>query len=126
VVHTEIDLQRRLVVHTLTGKLTLNAGLEDELKAYDQSGYEPGFGIVWDLRGGETMIALHDMANLDSNIFKHINENRVGGRTAWVISSTFEESMVKLLYSEHNWSAKLQTFSTLEAATRWVTATTDD
>lgn len=43
-VHTEIDLECRLVVHTLTGKLTLNAGLEDELKAYDQPGYEPGFG----------------------------------------------------------------------------------
>jgi len=92
----------------------------------NQPGYEPGFDIVWDLRGGETMTTLHDMANLDSNIFEHINENRVGGKTAWVISSTFEESMVKLLYSEHNFSAKLPTFATLEAATRWVTATSDD
>ena len=123
---TEIDVGRRLVIHTLSGKLTLNAGLEEELKVYGQPEYEPDFGVVWDLRDGELMITFQDMANLDSSIFAHINENRIGGRTAWVTGSSFEESMVKLLYSENKWSAELQTFTTLDAAIRWATRTTDD
>ena len=121
-VRTEIDVGRRLVIHMVSGELTLNAGLVEALKMYGQPGYEPDFGVVWDLRDGEMMITFQDIANLDSRISEHVNENRIGGRTAWVIGSSFEESMVKLLYSENKWSAELQTFTTLDAAIRWATA----
>ena len=120
--HTEIDTARKLVVHTAApGVLRLTDVLSTAVSSFRHPDFHPEFSVVWDLRGCQVGITLQEIIDLHPTIVARANAVRPSGKTAWVAPNAFSESIIQLLYKQHNWSAEWRTFSTVESAIVWCT-----
>lgn len=117
---TEIDTVRKLAIHRSTGG---NIQLSDVLAAgqglFAHTDFEAEFSVIWDLRDCGVGITLQEILVLDPRIVEYANAARPIGKTAWIASTALGESIIKLLYGHHDWSAEWRTFSTMDAAVAW-------
>jgi len=120
-IETEIDHAQQIAVHKCTGELMMEDVFISAQRLFQNSDFKPDYEVVWDLRHSRIAITLEEIINLASVIVKHANQARPSGKTAWVAPSAFAESIIRLLYEQHEWSTEWRTFSTMDAALAWVT-----
>lgn len=118
-IETEIDNSQRIAIHRCTGKLLMEDVFISAQRLFANPGFERDYEVVWDLRDSEIAITLEEIINLASAIVQHANEARPSGKTAWVAPSAFADSIIRLLYDQHEWSTEWRTFSTMDAAIAW-------
>ena len=118
-VETEIEAGGGIAVHRCIGELVIEDVLIAAQRLFSNPEFKPGYAVVWDLRGCSIGITLEEIITLDPALVAIANEARPAGRTAWVASTAFGESIIKLLYDQHDWAAEWRTFSTLDAAVGW-------
>ena len=117
---TEIDTRRRLATHrTNGGTLQLSDVLWAAQSLFQNPDFGPDMAVIWDLRNCDVGITIQEIISLDSLLVERANAARPSGKTAWVASTSMEESILRLLYSQHDWGTEWQTFSTLDAAIAW-------
>ena len=119
---TRVDKSRRLAIHTVDGELSMNAVLAAMRSLYDDPEFERDFGVVWDLSGNDLAISLREIIYLDRQIVEFANQNRPDGRVAWVPATGFGAGIIKTLYREHPWAQEWQTFTSLDEAIAWASA----
>ena len=120
-IETEIDAARRIAVHRCIGDLLMEDVLIAGQRLFSNPDFGSDYGVVWDLRQSRIAITLEEIVNLNPAIVALANASRPSGRTAWVASTALGESIIKLLYGQHDWGAEWRTFSTLETAIGWCT-----
>jgi len=116
---TEVDPKKRLAIHRYEGTFNMADVRNAMQKLFANREFVADFSILWDLRNSDIEITLADILRLDPEIVKLANAARPSGKTAWVASTALGESILQLLYSQHNWAAEWRTFSKLEAALSW-------
>ena len=125
-IETEVDTNLRLAVHRGSGDLLMEDVLIAGQRLFSNPDFKSDFEVVWDLRESRIAITLDEIIKLDPAIVLRANEARPSGKTAWVAPSAFGESIIKLLYGEHDWAAEWQTFSNMDAAIGWCTQGRDE
>lgn len=118
-VETEIDTDGGIAVHRCVGELVIEDVLIAAQRLFSNPDFKPEFSVVWDLRSCSVEITLEEIISLDPALVTVANKARPAGKTAWVASTAFGESIIRLLYDQHDWAADWQTFSTLDAAMGW-------
>ena len=119
---TEIDARRRIAIHrTDGGTLQLADVLWAAQSLFQNPDFDADMAVIWDLRGCEVGITIQEIISLDPQLVERANAARPSGKTAWIASTPMEESILRLLYGQHDWGAEWQTFSTLDAAIAWCT-----
>lgn len=81
--------------------------------------FEPSFSVLWDLRKCDVKLNLTGIVALDQTVVDAANEARANGKTAWLVSTDFAESIIRLLYVRYNWMGEWRTFSTFDDAYAW-------
>jgi len=120
-ISTQVNPARRLAIHTVSGKLTLDGIVRAMSALFADPEFESDFGVVWDLTGNDLNITLREIVYLDRQIVELANQNRPKGKVAWVPATGFGVGIIKTLYREHPWAQEWETFMSLEEATSWAT-----
>lgn len=122
-IQTRLDADRSLAIHQSEADSTISlVDVQETMRVLAQNRrFEPHYAIIWDLSKSNLGITLQEIIYLDQGIVQRANHARPAGKTAWVTATAFGESIIQLLYSQHEWSAEWRTFSTLNAAIAWCT-----
>ena len=123
-VSTKIDAKAGVVVNTVSGKLTAAAFTATLRALIDNPEFQPGMGIVWDLRRG-TVIGLK-ADEIKGVVYYVANrvEARGRGRLAIVVSQDVDYGIGRMFaaYAEQT-GIERRVFRDLEEAVHWASRT---
>ena len=123
-VSTKIDAKAGVVVNTVSGKLTAAAFTATLRALIDNPEFQPGMGIVWDLRRG-TVIGLK-ADEIKGVVYYVANrvEARGRGRLAIVVSQDVDYGIGRMFaaYAEQI-GIERRVFRDLEEAVHWASRT---
>jgi len=113
-----------LVVHTGSGRISLDDILSTMRSWFDHPDFEPAVPVLWDLREAVIDARPDELARWGETMLDATNENRAGHKTAWVLpTSEIAQAAVDLL-SSHDFRNKVRIYQNdREAALAWLTTT---
>ena len=123
-VSTEIDAKAGVVVHTVRGKLTAAAVTATIRALIGNPEFQPGMGIVWDLRRGTLVELTADEIRGTIHYAAGRIEARGRGRMAIVVSQDVDYGIGRMFaaYAERT-GIERRVFRNLEEAIHWASRT---
>ena len=121
---SQVDKTKNLVIHTLTGELTLD-DIQSTIKSFWEA-HELTLNALWDARRAKlTNLESSDMESITAFIgqYTHRFEERKGGKSAVVASSDLQYGLSRILgtlYEIKDFPTKLQTFRQMDEAMEWL------
>ena len=120
----ESQLNPSVVVHTGSGRVSLDDILATMQSWFTSSDFDPAVPVLWDLREAVIDAGPEELAEWGKTMLSATNENRAGQKTAWVLpTSEIAQAAVDLL-SSHDFRNKVRIYQNdREAAEAWLTTT---
>ena len=121
-VNTEVDVNKNLVIHHLTEKISVNTITETIENTLSNPQYKIGMDAIWVIEEGSDLdVSSEDTQRISDFARKAFDQNGVSYKLALVASDDFAYGMTRVY---EGWSndrpIKIHTFRKFEDAIEWI------
>ena len=81
--------------------------------------FDPTTSVLWDFREAQLAVTIEELSRMYDLVRENVSAKRAGGRTAWVVSSGFVGSILRIVQGDGDWGSHWQVFFDLDDGLRW-------
>lgn len=122
---THVDRERQLIIHRLSGPVSLTAATKTYGAALDAEGFRKGMSVIWDLRRADLTPAgsFETISALAEHVREGVARRGRDYRTALVVSRDVDFGLSRMLIALFSdIPLNIRVFRSMDRAGEWVTA----